>query len=196
MTRLAALVREAEIGEAQVSDAELLAGVARGDLGPLGELFDRHHASVRHFLVRVLRDPAEADDLVQETFLTASRAAGSCTSTGSARSFLIGIAAQLVRRRRRSWRRLFNMLESFEIAPREPARSPEDLASNSEQSEQLHAALGRLSEDHRLTFCMIEIGGMSGVEAAQSLGVPPGTVWRRLHEARAELRTRLSRGAP
>ena len=193
MSAAVARIRGIEPGEP--SDAELLAGVARGDLGPLGELFDRHHAGVRHFLVRVLRDQAEADDLVQETFLTASRAAGSYEATGSARSFLIGIAAQLVRRRRRSWRRLFQMLESFEVAPRAPARSPEDLASVSEESERLQAELGRLSEDHRLTFCMIEIGGMSGVEVARTLGIPPGTVGRRLHEARAELRAQLTRGA-
>jgi RNA polymerase sigma-70 factor (ECF subfamily) len=42
---------------------------------------------------------------------------------------------------------------------------------------------------------MVEWNGMSGVEAAKILGIPVGTVWRRLHEARAEIRRMLERGA-
>ena len=62
---------------AEATDTELFEAIAQGALGPLGELFDRHHASVRAFAERLLSNAADAEDLVQETFLVASRAAAS-----------------------------------------------------------------------------------------------------------------------
>jgi RNA polymerase sigma-70 factor (ECF subfamily) len=181
---------------ATLTDEELFAGIARGDLGPLGELFDRHHESVRAFALRLLRSPSDADDLVQETFLTASRAAGSFAPGASARPFLLGVAAQLVRRRRRSFQRLYAMLGAFAHAPPTSPPTPEDLTSRGEDRTRLQAAMEKLSLDHQTVLGLVEVSGLSGVEAASALGIPVGTVWRRLHEARTELRQRLSRGAP
>lgn len=175
------------------SDAELFAGIARGDLGPLGELFDRHHRSVRAFAERVLVNRSDVDDLVQETFLTASRAAASFEPGASARPFLLGVAAQLARRNRRSFLRLRAMLEAFGLAPEPPHPSPEDSTENAEETARLHEAIARLSLDHRVVLGLVDLGGLSGVEAAQALGVPVGTVWRRLHDARSALRERLTR---
>lgn len=179
----------------EATDSELFEGMARGDLGPLGELFDRYHASVRAFAERVLVNAADADDLVQETFLTASHAAASFEPGASAKPFLLGVAAQLARRRRRSFARLRAMLESFAQAPVSPRATPEDNLAVSEEAALLDGALARLSHDHREVILMVDLGGLSGVEAAKALGVPAGTVWRRLHEARAELRDRVKRRA-
>lgn len=186
--------REAnEEGLTAASDSELFEAIARGALGSLGELFDRHHAAVRSFAQRLLANPADADDLVQETFLTASRAAASFEPGASARPFLLGVAAQLARRRRRSFARLVRMLEGFGHAPAAPALTPEDLLARGQQGAQLDAALARLSHDHREVLLMVDLGGLSGAAAAKALGIPPGTVWRRLHEARADLRARIQR---
>lgn len=181
---------------AGLSDTELFEGMARGDLGPLGELFDRHHEGVRAFALRMTASPADADDLVQETFLTASRAAASFQAGASARPFLLGVAAQLVRRRRRSFHRLRTMLESFAVAPSSPRPTPEDLTAHGEDAARLAEAVSKLSLDHQTVLSLVEVGGLSGPEAATALGIPVGTVWSRLHEARADLRRRLSRRAP
>lgn len=173
------------------TDSELFNGIAKGDLGPLGELFDRHHANVRAFAERLLANPADADDLVQETFLTASRAAASFASGAAAKPFLFGVAAQLARRRRRSFARLRTMLSAFEHAPSSPRATPEDHLLIDEETAALHAALARLSHTQREVVLMVDLGGLSGVEAAEALGVPAGTVWRRLHDARAQLRLKL-----
>ena len=182
-----------EIREA--SDAALFAAIARGDLGPLGVLFDRHHEDVRQFLLRAAPNRADVDDLVQETFLTAARAAASFDGRESARPFLIGVAAQLLRRRRRTFARIAALLEAFGHAPTPTPRTPEESTLLSEDEALLRAAIARLSDDRRLVLIMVEYNGMSGVEVASVLGVPVGTVWRRLHEARAELRRALERGA-
>ncbi len=179
----------------EASDAALFAAIADGDLGPLGVLFDRHHENVRQLLLRAAPNAADIDDLVQETFLTASRAAASFDGRDSAGPFLAGVAIQLIRRRRRTFARLRNLLEAVGLAPTTPTRTPEDGASAAEQHEALHDAVGRLSEDRRIALVMVEWQGMSGPEVAKVLGVPVGTVWRRLHEARAELRRSIEEGA-
>ncbi|MFO0611507.1 MAG: RNA polymerase sigma factor [Polyangiaceae bacterium] len=173
------------------SDAELLVAIAKGDLGPLGVLFDRYHADVRQFLLRSAPRSADVDDLVQETFLTVARAAASYDGRDRAGPFIVGVAAQLLRRKRRSFARLRAMLENLGRAPVEAARDPEESAVATAEGARLQAAMDRLSEDRRIVLVMVEWNGMGGVEVAKALDVPVGTVWRRLHEARAELKKAL-----
>lgn len=177
------------------SDAKLFEAIARGDLGPLGALFDRHHEAVRQFLLRAAPNAADVDDLVQETFLTASRAAASFDGRESGLPFLIGVSVQLLRRKRRTFARLRALYDSFGSAPTAPSRTPEDAASMAQQEERLRDAIGKLSEERRLALVLVEYQGLSGVEVARILETPVGNVWRRLHEARAELRNALNGGA-
>jgi len=176
------------------SDAALLEAITNGDLGPLGVLFDRHHESVRQFLLRAAPNAADVDDLAQETFLTAARAASSFDGRASALPFLIGIAVQLLRRRKRTFSRLRALYEAFGTAPAAPARSPEERMNQAQEEALLQGAIARLSEERRWVLVMVEYNGLSGVEVARILDTPVGTVWRRLHEARAELRRALERG--
>ncbi len=67
--------------------------------------------------------------------------------------------------------------------------------SVAEDEARIRSAIARLADERRLVLVMVEWNGMSGVEVARLLGTPVGTVWRRLHEARAELRRVLERGA-
>lgn len=180
---------------ARPSDAELFAEIAEGELGALGVLFDRHHEDVRQFLLRTA-PAADVDDLVQETFLTSSRAAGSFDGRDSARPFLIGVAAQLLRRRRRTLARLRNLVTAFGEAPQAPAPDPSDALLAEESNAAVRAAVAKLPDDQRIALVMVEWNGMSGVDAARALGVPTGTLWRWLHDARADVRRRLSRGKP
>jgi len=182
-------------GIASESDASLFADVAGGDLGALGVLFDRHHESVRQFLLRAARSTGDVDDLVQETFLTAARAAGSYDGRDNARPFLIGVSAQLLRRGRRGAGRYRALLERIGLAPSPPPPTPEESSLVAERSSGLHAAIARLSEDRRIALVMVEWSGMTAPEVAKSLGIPVGTVWRRLHEARTELRRTLERSS-
>ncbi len=178
----------------RVSDAELFAAMADGDLAPLGVLFDRHHEHVRQFLFRASPNASDVDDLVQETFLTASRAAKGFDGRESAKPFLLGVAAQILRRRRRTFARIRRLVEAFSAAPQTAPKNPEESTSLSQDEARVRAAVERLSEDKRLVLTMVEWGGMSGVDVAKALDVPVGTIWRRLHEARAEVRSVFERG--
>jgi len=186
---LAAVTRQNPQG---ASDPELMRALSAGDLGALGALYDRHHDNVRQFLRRAT-DPADVDDLLHETFLTLPRAAGRYDGRGQAASFLIGIAATLVRRRRRFVARWMEILNEVAEVWQRPASTPEDLAEHAEDLGAFDDALARLSERKRLVYLMIEREEMSGEEVALALGIPIGTVWTRLHHARAALERALLR---
>ena len=188
MSRMRIVPKEREQPQ---TDAALFVTIATGDLGPLGVLFDRYHEDVRQFFVRAAPRGDDHDDLVQETFLTAARAAKNYDGRPVAKPFLIGVAAQLLRRRRRTFARLRARLDAWTHIFADSPRTPEETASTNENHAKLLNAIERLSDDRRIVLVMVEWNGMSGTEVAEVLGVPVGTVWRRLHEARKELRNTL-----
>jgi RNA polymerase sigma-70 factor (ECF subfamily) len=173
-------------------DAALMRAVAAGDLGALGSLYDRHHDTVLQFLGRVA--PADAEDLGQESFLTAVHAAASYDGRPRAAPFLIGIAAQLVRRRRRFLARWSELLWEIEELWAGVVPTPEESVQIIEDLERIDRALARMSQAKRLVYVMIEREGMSSEDVAAALGIPLGTVWTRLHHARAALDRALTRG--
>lgn len=175
------------------TDADLFARLAAGDLQPLGDLFRRYRARLRRFLTRLPRSGADVDDLLQETFLTAARVAPVYDGRESAAPLLLAVAAQLVRRSRRTFARRRRLEEALRREPAETARDPEAGARARERYADLHAAIARLSHDHRAVLLLVEWQGRSGLDAARALKVPPGTVWRRAHEARLDLRKDLER---
>lgn len=169
------------------SDAELLQQLAMGQLGALGELYDRHQAPLRSFLARATRDAHDVDDLLHASFLAAAQSAARYDGRESCRPWLVGIAAQLLRRRRQTFGRLLAVLSALKgsIPPSADPRSALQARTDVER------ALGRLSEAKRITLLMAEVEGLSCAEIAEALAVPIGTVWTRLHSARRELRQAL-----
>lgn len=176
-------------------DAASMRALAQGDLGALGALYDAHGARVRGFLAKMTGSRAEADDLTHETFLTAMRVAGGFDGRASALPFLLGIAAKLVTRARHGVLRTARLRLVFEqtLPARDGARTPEDLAAARDDLAAFASALARLTDDKRAVFLLVEREGMTCEEVAASLAIPIGTVWTRLHHARAELRARLKK---
>ena len=93
--------RRPDPGADAIGDPELLRAIAAGDLGALGTAYDRHGEGVRRFLVRAGAG-SDADDLVHETFLATMSAARGYDGRASARPLLLGIAARLLKGRRRT----------------------------------------------------------------------------------------------
>jgi RNA polymerase sigma-70 factor (ECF subfamily) len=178
-------------------DVEALERVARGELSALGVLYDRHYAAVLCFLQRISRASSEAEDLAQETFLVASRAAGSFDGRPSCRPWLYGIASRLMMHRGRSGARLKRFLDRFATHEHEPLQvSPHDLVIRRQEQQELSRAIAKLSSDKRIVLLLNEVEGLSCEEIARSLEIPVGTVWTRLHHARRQLRKQLERSAP
>jgi len=175
------------------SDAELLARVAAGELGELGELYDRHSESVRSFVARATCGHADADDVVHDAFLTAARIAARFDGRASARPWLIGIAARLVQRRARGLGRIPRILARLAWTRPEVSDPVEELEARSTLGV-VGPAIARMSAGKRVVLLMAELEGMTGPEIALALEIPIGTVWTRLHHARRELMHAMSEG--
>ncbi len=170
-------------------DARALRALASGDIGALGELYDRYAVSLLRF-VRRSSSREDAEDVVQTTFLRVAATAGRFDPTrATARSWIFGIATHVLRERRRAWARLASAMGRLLSETQSSASPGGTVAAGA--SVDMGRALDRLSDAKRMAFVLVEVEGFTGEEAAAMLGVPLGTVWTRLHHARRELRDLL-----
>jgi RNA polymerase sigma-70 factor (ECF subfamily) len=178
------------------TDAELLAGVAGGHLGALGELYDRYARDVWRAVRRSLRNDADVDDVVHATFLNLPRIAAAYDGRASCRNWLCGIGVRLAMRHRRGAGRLQRMLGSFAqtLIGGRRASDPEERASHNQELAVLDRALAQLSDKKRAVFVLVELEGLSAAEAAMALEIPAVTARTRLFHARRELQLALQRG--
>jgi RNA polymerase sigma-70 factor, ECF subfamily len=166
------------------TDPELMRQLAAGQIGALGELYDRHHAALRSFIGRATRDAHDVDDLVHATFLAVAKSAERYDGRSSCRPWLIGTAAHLLRRRQRASGRFVEILRALR-GSLQPARDP---CPALQARTDVERALAGLSEPKRTALLLAEVEGLSCDEIARALDIPVGTVWTRLHAARRELR--------
>jgi RNA polymerase sigma-70 factor (ECF subfamily) len=172
------------------TDEELLAAIAAGDERALAELYDRLGRIAYGLALRVLRDPALAQDAVQDAFLGVWRTAASFDARrGKAQTWVL----TLVHRRavdvvRREDRRRTELLDDAPIAAGE---STEEEASVREQRRAVQTALARLPQDQREALELSYYGGLTQSELAERLGIPIGTVKSRVFAGLAKLRELL-----
>jgi RNA polymerase sigma-70 factor (ECF subfamily) len=150
-------------------------------------------------LYRVARSitgqPADAEDLVQETLLRAFRAIERFDGAHP-RAWLLTILrnAEHNRHRRRRPVLLDDPEEADEriaASPQGRAASPEELLLDSAFDAAVEAAVRALSLEFREVVALVDVQGLSYLEAAGVLGVPVGTVTSRLYRARGKIRHRL-----
>ena len=145
----------------------------------------RYEAKVRSLAFGLVRDRALAEDIAQETFLTAYRKAATYRAEGSVRSWLFRIAV------RKAQDELRKRGRKAEVAIEEVPASSANPHGGLETGWALSAALSKLTPEHRAALLMKEVEGMSYREIAEALGWPMGTVATRIHRARLELREAL-----
>jgi RNA polymerase sigma-70 factor (ECF subfamily) len=157
-----------------------------------GRLFDAYARPLHRYLSRRV-GAASADDLVSETFLVALNQRHSYDPRrGAVRSWLYGIATNLLRRQVRQ------ELRFLEIAARAAGHAPGAEASHetrvadrvdaSAMATQLAGALASLSEGDRDVLLLTSWAGLDSTEIADALDIPVGTVRSRLHRVRKWLR--------
>src|SRR5882757_7493361 len=103
---------EARVREA-ITDAEALRRLARGEVSALAPLYDRYHQSLYRFVSHATGHASDVEDIVHSAFMTAATAAASFDGRQSCRPWLLGIAAKLLYRRRRTLTRLRRALREF-----------------------------------------------------------------------------------
>ena len=175
-----------DVAVADLSDEGLVAACAKADRAARALLFERHVDAVHRFIARMRGSDSDVvDDLVQATFLAAFAAAVNC-KTPHVRGWLYGIAANLVRNHARGEIRRKAALAV--VAREEPAVArmgdPLTLA-------RLPVAITALPHDQRAALVLVDLEGEKGCDAALALGIPEGTLWRRVYQARQALRAAL-----
>ena len=178
---------------AQLSDEALLAACGTGDAAALGALYDRFHEAVFRFAGRLVGDELARDDLVQSTFLEVRRTAATFRGTSSVRTWIFGVAANVARHARRSERRARARQARFLADAAGPMRAVDAEVEERRLLARVEAACAALPHDLQVAFVLCDLEHVPGDEVARMLGIPPGTLWRRLHTARKTIRAAIER---
>lgn len=189
--RLAALPRDRAANFA--ADADLLTRfLISHDEAAFGSLVDRHMPAVRAVCRSVLRDPNDAEDATQATFLVLVRRADAVRNRLAIGGWLCRVAWRTANRlREMNARRVSRQVPDFDpdlVAAKAPA--PHD---RSEIAAALNEEIHRLPEQYRIAVLTCYEAGTPTAEAAIRLGWPKGTLLTRLAWARKRLRDRLAK---
>jgi RNA polymerase sigma factor (sigma-70 family) len=176
---------------ADQSDAGLLRQfVARRNEQAFAALLERHGPFVLAVCRRILRDPTDAEDAFQATFLVLARKAGSIRNPEALAAWLHQVALNMARALKSSTaqRQIHERQAALMAAP-----TPVEEVPVPDWQPILHEEVGRLPEKYRVPVVLCYLEGMTQDAAARQLGWPLGTVKGRLARARTLLRTRLTR---
>ena len=187
------------------SDESLAERAAAGDDSAFEELVIRHQSRVFRLACRLLGNPGEAPDVLQETFLQVHRNLPGFRGESRFSTWLYRIAtnAALMQRRARA-RRPAESLETYlprfdaggthlgTPAELQVAAHAEELLDRRLLAEKARAGLERLPEAYRAPFVLRDLEELATAEVAQVLGLEPATVRQRVHRARLMLRGYLS----
>jgi len=157
--------------------------------------------AVYRFALSLVHDPAEADDLVQETFLKALSAFDSFREGTNCKAWLFRIARNsFINRIRRAGREVW--LEDTVEQMNTPSladwsesafyRGPEAATALSATRMQLERALGEIPRDFRTVILLADVEGFAYKEIAEVMGTPIGTVMSRLYRGRRMMRKKLA----
>ena len=171
--------------ESGVEDWELLVQLQQGDQAAMATLYDRYSKLVYSVALRVMRDPAAAEDVLQEIFMQVWRSPDSFVA---AKGSLGGWLAVVARNRSIDVLRRRRPTDSVDDLP---LASPFNLADEAERNhmmERARTAIDALPHEQRKTLEMAFFDGMTHSEIAESTGSPLGTVKTRIRSALMSLR--------
>ena len=187
------------------ADSELVRRAKTGDLYAFEVLTTRHEQRVYSLAMRMLRQEQDAEDVTQQTFLSALEHLGSFRGEASFSTWLLRIASHAALKviRKRKGLNLVSLEEATEpsdLSDRIPhpefiadwRQSPEHLVHTREIQRLLDEALARLDEKHRLVFLLRDVEGLSIKETAEALGLSESNTKQRLLRARLQLREQLT----
>jgi RNA polymerase sigma-70 factor (ECF subfamily) len=173
-------------------DEILVARALEGDLGAFNQLVEAYQDLCHSLVVRLVPDPDQAADAVQEAFFSAYRNLRSYRGP-SFRGWLTRIAVNaamdLQRARKRRPASPYPELEDDSWQPPTgPEADPEAIATATERGRALAAALGAIAPDQRTAIVLYDVEGYDYAEIATMTGVSLGTVKSRIHRGRLALR--------
>jgi RNA polymerase sigma-70 factor (ECF subfamily) len=189
----------------EISDLELVQRAKAGDLDAFEALTARHEQRVYSLAMRMLRHEHDAEDVTQQTFLSALESLNGFRGEASFSTWLLRIAAHAALKiiRKRKGLDMVSLEEATEGSDNSDAvphpefiadwrQSPEQLVHKNEIQRLLDEALATLDEKHRMVFLLRDVEGFSVKETAETLGLSEANTKVRLLRARLQLRELLT----
>ncbi len=175
----------------------LIQRMAGGDVSALGELYDQHARAVYSLACRILRDPGEAEDVVQDVFAQAWKQASRFDAArANAGAWLMMMSRSRAIDRLRARRTRLQTIpdaETLADAP-EGTPDPESRAMTTEDATRVRAALAALDDAQRAPIELAYYEGLSQTEIAERLREPLGTIKTRIRTGLLKLRSALGGG--
>jgi RNA polymerase sigma-70 factor (ECF subfamily) len=183
-------------------DFELIRAINSGQFDRFPDLVKRYEQKLYNFSLRMCRDPADAEDTVQETFLNVFKYLKDFRYETKFKNWLYRVAASTcIKKRRKSKfapQRELSLDEFYpqseaEVSDQVPdwAQMPLDKLLSNELLDKINEAIVTLPEKYRLVIVLRDIEGFSTAETAQILNLSDANVKVRLHRARLFLRDKL-----
>jgi RNA polymerase sigma-70 factor (ECF subfamily) len=173
---------------------DLAARAGRGDTEAFGLIFAQHNRFIYQFIYAMVGDQNIAEELTQETFFCAFKGIGALRGESKLRTWLCGIAKNIVYKHIRSHRRRGaqseDAIESLNLVD-EKSQSPVKQVLARELNQAISAALGNLDEDKRLIFTLKELQHLSYNEISEITGFSIPKLKTGLHRAKAEMKNAL-----
>ena len=182
-------------GMTEVQSSRLIAECIAGNQDAIEVLVREYEMGVFRLALSILCEEAEANEVTQETFLSALRALPSYQDKKSLKAWLYTIAVNHSRshlRKRKIIERLRSTLTGVFRLETERQVSPEDAVIQNEKEAALWASLSQLDERHRMVVILRYFHELSISEISEILSLPEGTIHSRLYSAREKLRDALT----
>ena len=185
------------VSHATPSEGDLMAhepAVVRTAEEEFSDIVERYSDSAYHIALRMLHNAADAEDAVQEAFVSAYRAFSKFNGQSKVTTWLyrIVVNACLMKIRKEKSRANYLTETGYDDAVVHDWRNdPEKAAINSELRDVLHSGLGRLCPEFRAAIVLRDVQGLSNQESAEALDITVLSCKSRLHRARVLLRKYL-----
>lgn len=190
----------------ETSDPDLVQRAKDGDLEAFERLTNRYEQRVYSLALRMLRQEQDAEDVTQQTFLSALEHLKGFRGDASFATWLLRIAThgalKVIRKRKGldtvSLEEATEERNNPEVIPHPEyiadwRQSPEELVHRNEVRHLLDDALAQVDEKHRVVFLLRDVEGLSVKETADALGLSEANTKVRLLRARLQLRELLTR---
>lgn len=172
------------------SDDALVIRAQQGDMVAFEALVNQHSSYVYNLALRVMRHPAEAEEVAQEAFLRVWRGLPNFQRNAQFHTWLYRIVVNLCYNRMPRLRQELTLLAPQEagLSLEDPQQAVDAALLSTELQSVLHQAIDALPAHYRLLITLRHLQELSYNEIAESTGLPLGTVKTGIHRARAQLR--------
>lgn len=181
-------------------DQDLVRRVQQGDKSAFDLLVIKYQHKIVHLVNRYVKDPSEAQDVAQDTFIKAYKALGEFRGESAFYTWLYRIAINTAKnyllsrsRRHSDYEVDMQDAEQIENAPQlKDIETPENHLMNDQIVQVIKAAIEKLPEEMRIAIMLREFEGMSYEEIAEAMDCPIGTVRSRIFRAREAIDEQLN----